>query len=59
MDQFDKAQELEMKEREESIRRAAREVPPGRPGECELCGEWSGRLVNGTCAHCRDKWKLD
>ena len=27
-------------------------------GDCDLCGEWSGRLVNGACAPCRDKWSL-
>ncbi len=30
----------------------------GQPGDCELCGEWSGRLVEGVCAPCRDKHKL-
>lgn len=30
----------------------------GFPGECELCGEWSRRLVDGACAPCRDKYKL-
>lgn len=33
-------------------------IPPGTPGDCELCGEWSGRLVNGACAPCRDRHKL-
>lgn len=31
---------------------------PGAPGECELCGEWSGHLVRGACAPCRDRYKL-
>lgn len=30
-------------------------IPTGKPGECELCGEWSGRLVLGVCAPCRDR----
>ncbi len=34
-------------------------IKPGKPGECDLCGEWSGRLVDGVCAPCRDKYKLD
>jgi hypothetical protein len=38
------------------IRYQASHIPPGEPGECELCGEWSGRLVLGCCAPCRDKW---
>lgn len=33
-------------------------MAPGVPGECDLCGEWSGRLVKGACAPCRDKYKL-
>ena len=38
---------------------AASYIPPGKPGECDLCGEWSGRLVNGACCPCRDKHGLD
>lgn len=37
---------------------AAAKIPPGEPGDCELCGEWSGRLVGGVCAPCRDRYKL-
>lgn len=32
--------------------------PPGDPGDCELCGRWSGRLIGGACAPCRDKYRL-
>ncbi|MCH9838645.1 conjugal transfer protein TraR [bacterium] len=35
-------------------RQAHSEMPVGRPGDCDLCGEWSGRLVEGACAPCRD-----
>jgi hypothetical protein len=34
------------------------EIPEGYPGECELCGEWSARLVRGVCAPCRDRRRL-
>lgn len=34
------------------------EPPKGKPGDCEVCGAWSGRLVQGACAQCRDKFKL-
>ncbi|WP_200861585.1 conjugal transfer protein TraR [Methylohalobius crimeensis] len=47
------------KERDASVqaaRKAAAEIPPGEPGECETCGEWSGRLVNAMCAPCRDRY---
>lgn len=40
------------------IRKLAAKIPQGAPGDCELCGEWSGRLVNGGCAPCREKFKL-
>ena len=42
----------------DEIRYKAAHMPAGEPGDCELCGEWSGRLVNGACAHCRDKYHL-
>lgn len=42
----------------EAIRKNARELAPGKPGECDLCGEHSMRLVDGACAPCRDKHKL-
>lgn len=35
------------------------ELPPGKPGDCEYCGEWSGRLVEGACAPCREHYRLD
>jgi hypothetical protein len=41
-----------------AIRTHVARIPAGSAGECELCGEWSGRLVNGACAPCRDKYKL-
>lgn len=43
---------------EAAARAAAASIPPGEPGECELCGEPSGRLVGGHCAPCRDKYRL-
>lgn len=46
----------------DAVVRAQREkaaaIPAGKPGECDMCGEWSGRLVNGVCAPCRDKYRL-
>lgn len=58
MDDIDRAQEREQIETEYRIRVAAKDIPKGKPGECEMCGEWSGRLINGACAPCRDKWRL-
>lgn len=36
----------------------AASMPAGVPGDCDLCGEWSQRLVDGACAPCRDKYGL-
>lgn len=41
------------------VRQAAANMPAGVPGECELCGEWSGRLVDGACAPCRDRFSME
>lgn len=48
-------------EKEEQERNAQLEysIPEGVPGECELCGEWFGRLVNGACVSCRTKYRLE
>lgn len=45
-------------DREAEIRRAAAAIPTGEPGDCEICGAWSGRLVDGHCAPCRDRYRL-
>lgn len=34
---------------------AVKPLAAGKPGDCDLCGEWSGRLVGGVCAPCRDR----
>ncbi len=44
---------------EASVAAARGVIKPGQPGECELCGEWSGRLIGGACAPCRDKYGLE
>lgn len=58
-DSIDIAQEREELDREFAI--ASRPSPtlePGVPDDCDYCGEWSGRLVGGACAPCRDKYGL-
>lgn len=40
------------------VREVAAKIPDGEPGDCDMCGEWSGRLVGGCCAPCRDKYGL-
>lgn len=36
--------------------RIAAEIPIGNAGDCDGCGEWSGRLVDSYCSPCRDKF---
>lgn len=44
---------------EESLRKVRNtEIPKGTKGECQYCGEYFERIVNGACARCRDKYKL-
>lgn len=38
----------------ESIRKKS-QIPVGVQGDCDYCGEWSGRLINDACAPCRDR----
>ncbi len=60
-DQIDIANDRVLSDTSKAIAAAARaaaQIPVGEPGECDLCGEWSGRLVDGVCAPCRDHYKL-
>lgn len=57
-DDADIASDYEAKFTQEAIEKALVPIAEGAPGECDLCGEWSGRLVGGACAPCRDKYKL-
>ena len=58
-DDIDLAQAREMMDREAAIAAAPSPVlATGVTGDCDYCGEWSGRLVGGACAPCRDKFKL-
>lgn len=57
MDEIDLANEAaarELARREHAARQAASSIPTGTPGDCDLCGEWTGHLVGGACAPCRD-----
>jgi hypothetical protein len=59
-DEIDIANERAAADTERAIAaaRAGAALPAGEPGDCDCCGEWSGRLVGGACAPRRDKWKL-
>ncbi len=57
-DEIDRAQERTEQDLARAIAAARGDIPPGKPGECDLCGEHSPRLIDGACAPCRDKYKL-
>jgi len=59
-DVIDEANERAQQFLDVALREAKRkaDIPHGDPGDCELCGEWSGRLVVGACAPCRDRYRL-
>ena len=60
MDEVDLAQEINERHLEESLFIARQyTLAPGTPGDCDLCGEHSPRLVGGACAPSRDKYGLD
>lgn len=59
MDDLDRAKDWEEQWLEERIRAARGDIPQGQPGDCETCGEWSQRLINGMCAPCRDKYGVE
>lgn len=40
------------------LRPAPYELPVGKAGDCEVCGEWSSRLIEVVCAACRDRLHL-
>lgn len=58
MDEADYANELSEKRLEMLIKQARKPLAVGVPGDCDLCGEWSGRLVDGCCAPCRDRYRI-
>ncbi len=60
-DEVDRIQEREQIPTEAAINAArakAALIEPGTPGDCDMCGEWSSRLIRGACARCRDKYKI-
>lgn len=36
------------------IRKRAASIPVGEPGDCEECGQYFTRTVDGYCGRCRD-----
>ncbi len=60
-DEIDLAQEREhiaTNSAVDEVRAKSAAIEPGTPCDCDLCGEWSARLIRGACAPCRDRYKL-
>lgn len=38
-----------------AVQRKAQNIPKGEPGDCDECGEYFARLVDGYCGYCRDR----
>ena len=58
-DEIDLAAEHEEMHRQQALAQIKPFVlQSGVAGDCEICGEWFGRLIGGACAPCRDKHKL-
>jgi hypothetical protein len=54
-DVVDDAQAVTDMQLRHSIAAARKPIPAGAPGECDVCGRDSPRLVKGACAPCRDR----
>lgn len=60
-DEADLANDRAMEDTQRALdaaRRAAALIPSGTAGDCDFCGEWTSRLVDGACAPCRDARRL-
>lgn len=55
MDNGDESVKLQEQALTDALDQNRGEIEPGKPGDCEICGEWTGRLVRGVCAPCRDR----
>lgn len=52
-DDMDLASDREEIARQAAIKSAAKDLEPGSPGDCSICGEFTQRLVRNACAACR------
>lgn len=58
-DSIDAASEREEHDRAALIARARAnaQLKAGKPGDCDECGEWHSRLVDGACPACRVRYR--
>lgn len=56
-DQIEQAARLEEMDRQIAIaNRLPATLAKGKPGECDFCGEYFIRIVDGACVKCREKY---
>lgn len=53
-DEADIAGDYIEKQMAQTVAATRADIDPGKPGECDICGEFSGRLIAGVCAPCRE-----
>jgi len=58
-DDIDRANDYAEAMRQAALKTVSADIPEGKPGECDWCGEHTARLVNNACARCRDKNRLE
>lgn len=58
VDAASKRMELESELTTRAARYAVAKMPKGEAGECDGCGEYFERTVNGYCGRCRDRLGL-
>ena len=58
MDEADRADNEVQRTLAEALRRSAKPIPEGKPGDCDFCSEWFGRLVGGACVPCRELYRM-
>jgi hypothetical protein len=57
-DVIDQANYYAEKERQIAIdNRIPFTLDAGKPGDCDFCGEFFGRLVDGACVPCRNRYQ--
>lgn len=57
-DDIDDANDMAELRRAVLVKQTAKDIPLGTPGDCDMCGEWCGRLIGGACPPCRDHFRL-
>ena len=57
-DEADLGNEQMEKDLDYALRAARKDLKKGYRGYCDMCGRETGRLIEGCCAPCRDRYGL-